>query len=51
MTERGQDPGESLAQIGEVWRRILRLIEFAVEFPDPITELPILRSDPSHAVA
>ena len=51
MTERSQDPGESLAQVGEVWCRVLRLLEFALEFPDPLSELPVLRSDPAHAVA
>jgi hypothetical protein len=36
MTERGQDPGESLAQIGEIRRRSFLLMEFSVEFPDSL---------------
>jgi hypothetical protein len=51
MSERGQHPGESLAQIGEIWHGALRLMQFAIEFHDPLTELPVLRSDPAHAVA
>jgi hypothetical protein len=51
MTERSQDPGESLAQIGEICRRILWLMEFAIKFPDPLTELPVLSSDSAHSVA
>src|SRR4030095_3055223 len=37
MTERSQDPGESLAQIGEIWDGALRLMQFAIEFAHPLT--------------
>jgi hypothetical protein len=51
MAEGGQDPSEPLAPIGEVWRRILRLMDLAVEFLDALAELPVLRSDPSHPIS
>jgi hypothetical protein len=51
MTERSQDPGDSLAQIGEIWHGALRLMQFAIEFAHPLTELLVLRSDSTYAVA
>jgi hypothetical protein len=51
MTERSQDPGESLAQIGEIWHSAPWLMQFAIEFAHPLTELLVLRSDSTHAVA
>ena len=51
MTDRGQDPGDSLAQIGEVCRGLPPLMEFAFELLYALAELPVLRPDPAHAVA